>query len=211
MDNTLLKPVTKPSTSPTAEERLAEITQEIKQNQKNCDYAFLQIGLLLWEAKACHGPHGHWKQWLEENVDMPICKAQRLMRVAKRFSKNAPELSLGFTKLHILAAIPKDQYEQFISTVSSAEDFLEVVSRMGKRELQEKVDAFHGKKKVSSPKAAADTVATRVNALKTCADDLFAVINSDEACLDTCLPEVSDLCKVCKDILAKLDANSLEP
>ena len=194
----------------TAIARLAEIENSIMINRDVAEEAFIEIGTLLLEAKGYLCKHGEWLSWLEGNVEIAVCKAQRLMRVAKRFPKDAPELCLGYTKLYILAAVPKRKYDEFINRICGGDDPVDVIRKMSKRGLQEEVHAFLGKKKTSSPKAVEDPVAARVSSLKVCADDLFAAIDRNGGCLDTSLPVVTDLRDICENILARLDEAGLE-
>ncbi len=62
---------------------LKEIAAEIISYQTTNDDSNLEIGRLLREAKKQLCKHGEWLAWLQGNVDMSICKAQRLMKVAK--------------------------------------------------------------------------------------------------------------------------------
>lgn len=64
--------------------RLEDIEVEIAKCQKDCEQSFLAIGRLLLEAKEEVGKKkGDWIKWLQDHVDFSVCKAQRLMRVAK--------------------------------------------------------------------------------------------------------------------------------
>ena len=199
-----------------ATSRLAEIEEAILKQQDTIDNSFIEIGRLLLEAKSYLCKHGEWILWLEKNVDMPVCKAQRLMRIAKRFSEKAPELYWGYTKLYILAAIPEERYDEFISSKHDVNGEMKSVHELSKNELQKVVRAWLGKSNKNAPKnetsstSARDPIAVRLDSLKACADELFSVIDSEDGCLDTSLPELSDLRNVCKYILARLSEAGLE-
>lgn len=98
---------TQPSESGTNQQRdLDAIKKEIDQHQENYAQSFLEIGKLLIEAKKSFGKHGDWLNWLKENVDISISKAQRLMRVADKFANTAPVPFMDYTKAYILSALP---------------------------------------------------------------------------------------------------------
>lgn len=62
---------------------LEMIADELKRCQSNTDEAYLKAGQLLLEAKSQFGGYGGWLDWLRDNVDFSISKAQRLMRTAR--------------------------------------------------------------------------------------------------------------------------------
>lgn len=212
--NNLIQPETNKEQAVTA--RLVEIEEAILKQQDTIDNSFVEIGKLLLEAKSYLCKHGEWILWLEKNVDMPICKAQRLMRIAKRFSNEAPELYLGYSKLYILAAIPEERYDDFLNSKHNVKGEMKCVHELSKKELQKAVRTWLGKSQKTSAKSmisgasSRDPISVRLDSLKACADDLFAVLNGDNICLDTSDPLVVDLREVCNGILTKLDVNSLE-
>ena len=112
---------------------LEKIEAEIRNYQGRADEAYLEIGRLLREAKnEVKKEKRDWLDWLRENVDFSICKAQRLMRVAEwADSHKAPELHVDFTKAYILSRLTNEDLKTFLVDKQ--------LENMSKRELQEAV------------------------------------------------------------------------
>lgn len=111
---------------------LEMIAAEIKKHQTSFNGAYLEIGRLLLAAKAKFGKHGEWTNWFRDNVDMSICKGQRLMRVAEWMDeKKAPELFLDFSKAYILCRLSDADLKKFLEGKQ--------IDKMSKRELQKAV------------------------------------------------------------------------
>lgn len=114
---------------------LETIAEEIKKYKKTSDESYLEIGRLLLEARGRkdYGKYGKWLDWLKEKVkDISICKAQRLMRVAKWVDGNeAPVPHLDFTKAYILSRLSGEDLKSFLVGKD--------VEGMKKQKLQEKV------------------------------------------------------------------------
>ena len=136
---------------------LEKIEAEIRSYQGRADEAYLKIGRLLREAKnEVKKAKRDWLDWLKENVDFSICKAQRLMRVAEWVdSHKAPELHVDFTKAYILSRLTNEDLKTFL-----VDKQLENIS---KRELQEAVRNYL-REKASQPPADAGTNQPQGNA-----------------------------------------------
>ena len=119
----------------------AGVLEEIKAKIKGCldtsNDSYREIGRLLLEAKSQFGKYGEWLNWLQDNVDISICKAQRLMRVAKWMDGNEAPVphsnlaQLGFTKAYILSRLTTEDLKTFLVDKQ--------LENMSKRELQEAV------------------------------------------------------------------------
>ena len=94
------------ATSPDgSDQELSIIKEKIIQCQEKGEQSYLEIGRLLLEVKRIK-PHGQWIPWIKENTDFSICKAQRLMRIAKWIDGNeAPVPHLDFSKAYILSRL----------------------------------------------------------------------------------------------------------
>lgn len=115
---------------------LDDIKNEIKRHQENYAQSFLEIGRLLLLAKENFGNYGKWQKWVEENVDIPIVKVQRLMKVARKFGNKTPVPYLEFSKMYILTAIPDDEFESFIKSMHFVGGKCKSVKNMTKREIE---------------------------------------------------------------------------
>lgn len=110
-------------TSPPRE--LEDIEKEIAKCQQDCEQSFLTIGQLLLEAKKeVKKKKMDWLEWIQANVDFSICKAQRLMRVAKWMDGNEAPVPhsnlahLDFTKAYILSRLTNEDLKTFSWTSS---------------------------------------------------------------------------------------------
>lgn len=115
---------------------LDTIKHEIKRYQENYAQSFLEIGKLLLLAKENFGNYGNWQRWVEENIDIPIVKVQRLMKVARKFGNKTPVPYLKFSKMYILTAVPDDEFESFIQSMHFVGGKYKSVKNMTKREIE---------------------------------------------------------------------------
>lgn len=117
-DQGILHSISKPKKEDIPQ-NLHEIKRQIASYQKNIGRFYLYLGHLLIKAKKQFGKHGEWISWLKENVDLSICKVQRLMKVAAWIDANealVPHLKLReleWTKLYILTRLSGDELEEF--------------------------------------------------------------------------------------------------
>lgn len=126
------------------DEILDEIRKEILRQQSVGEKSAEEIGRLLLEVKKLvKKKDGNWIDWVKTNTDIPVYKAQRLMRVAKRFQNATPESELPFTHKYILTRIPSDSFAEFFSTEHEVESGEKKrVEAMSKRELEKAVSNF---------------------------------------------------------------------
>lgn len=190
---------------------LETIAEEIKKCQDTSDESYLKMGRLLLEAKNRFGKHGEWLKWLQDNVDIPICKVQRLMRVAKWVDSNeAPVPHLDFTKAYILSRLSREDLEAF------KKDWQ--IEDLSKRELKRAVHNYLLEKASMSPAVA---FTTRQQAKTKTEDDLrqrFDKILSEVAELASLVGNDSGthgefavgLRELCQSILQRLSTEDIE-
>ena len=106
-------PITNPNMDPpkiSHTQDLDEIKDKIISLQNDVEKSYLEIGRLLLKAKEINGKHGEWLGWVQENVDLSVCKVERLMRVARWIDKNeAPVQGLTFTQAYLLCKMSQQQ------------------------------------------------------------------------------------------------------
>ena len=126
---------------------LETIATEIKCCQDSVDQSYLKIGQLLLEAKKLFGKYGDWTDWLQKNVDFSVCRAQRLMRIAKWLDeKTAPVPLLPFSHAYILCQLSPEDLERFLEGKQ--------VGTMSKRQLQKAVSDYLRQKANKAPTVA---------------------------------------------------------
>ena len=200
------------------QKELQEIRESIEGCQKNIEQSFMEMGKLLLRAKELHGRHGKWLDWLRDNVDMSVCKAQRLMKIAERFGDEAPELHLGYSKLYILTAIPDDSYVEFVKGLYEVDGTRKTVQDMSKKELQGVVrDWLHEKKSSATPKAkrkkasAQNSVEAQIDQLKATASAIVHLIDGGGEVMGNSALCVEELKMMCTDVLEKLSTTLPKP
>lgn len=179
------------------------IEQKILKCKKQGEAAYLEIGKLLLQAKS-KLKYGQWLDWLKTNVDISVCKAQRLMRVANWANeKEAPVPHLDFTKMYILSCLPKDALKDFLKGNPNIE-------RMTKQEIKTAVGRYIGKPRNSSQRKSASTTAPPPeNPSETIEDELRDIHERMEK-IANCLmdaapsPSCDKLRELCTNILGLL-------
>ena len=199
---------------------LEEIKTEIIRYQRSCEQSYLEMGRLLLEAKQHFGKHGEWITWLQDNVDMSICKAQRLIKVAKWLEgKTAPVPHLNFTKAYILSRLTESELKSFLQNrYHVGGQFAKNVVEMNKRELEIAVRSYLrlkiGKSSVAQgPQQAEAHASTKTNLL-----DRFDRIRADVSELADLVENGSgeyiafaaELCQLCQNIVQQLSPGELE-
>lgn len=198
-----LYPITKNKTTTPS---LDCIRNQIMELQKNSEQSFLKIGELLLQAKNTFGKHGDWLAWLNDNVDMSISKAQRLMKIAKLFSKKEPVPFLTYSKAYILTALPESEIDTFLSVTHYLDSKHLHVRDMSKRELEAvvrkhinsrrtKIGSAQSLSKLDSSAISEDILTSCVVNIKNSLKTLLEHIHSDVPSLyNTLFSELRDLC-----------------
>lgn len=124
-------------------QRVEMITTEILQHKRQVFHSFIQIGLLLDEARGRLKKEGQWLYWLKNSVDISPRMAQRYIQVAQAFPDATAMSHLGMTKALALLALPEAQRENFINELHEVNGKQKTVSNMSVRELHH---AIHEKK-----------------------------------------------------------------
>ena len=118
-------PITNPNMDPpkiSHTQDLDEIKDKIISLQNDVEKSYLEIGRLLLKAKEINGKHGEWLGWVQENVDLSVCKVERLMRVARWIDKNeAPVQGLTFTQAYLLCKMSQQQLAEFGDFINGLE------------------------------------------------------------------------------------------
>lgn len=116
-------------------QRVEMITTEILQHKRQVFHSFIQIGLLLDEARGRLKKEGQWLYWLKNSVDISPRMAQRYIQVAQAFPDATAMSHLGMTKALALLALPEAQRENFINELHEVNGKQKTVSNMSVREL----------------------------------------------------------------------------
>ena len=116
-------------------QRVEMITTEILQHKRQVFHSFIQIGLLLDEARGRLKKEGQWLYWLKNSVDISPRVAQRYIQVAQAFPDATAMSHLGMTKALALLALPEAQRENFINELHEVNGKQKTVSNMSVREL----------------------------------------------------------------------------
>lgn len=116
-------------------QRVEMITTEILQHKRQVVHSFIQIGLLLDEARGRLKKEGQWLYWLKNSVDISPRMAQRYIQVAQAFPDATAMSHLGMTKALALLALPEAQRENFINELHEVNGKQKTVSNMSVREL----------------------------------------------------------------------------
>lgn len=116
-------------------QRVETITTEILQHKRQVFHSFIQIGLLLDEARGRLKKEGQWLYWLKNSVDISPRMAQRYIQVAQAFPDATAMSHLGMTKALALLALPEAQRENFINELHEVNGKQKTVSNMSVREL----------------------------------------------------------------------------
>ena len=111
-------------------QRVEMITTEILQHKRQVFHSFIQIGLLLDEARGRLKKEGQWLYWLKNSVDISPRMAQRYIQVAQAFPDATAMSHLGMTKALALLALPEAQRENFINELHEVNGKQKTVSNM---------------------------------------------------------------------------------
>lgn len=161
------------------------------------------------------GKHGEWLEWLKDNVDMSICKVQRLMKVAHWMDGNeAPVLYLSFTQAYILCRLSKKELEDFGNYING----IEKVETMSKRELESKVRDFlkskDGKTSIIQVSQQAEVHASDKDDLLNRLDQIRSEVSEIASLVDGDADEydvyTANLCELCQTIIQKLSPEDVE-
>lgn len=129
-------------------QRVETITTEILQHKCQVVHSFIQIGLLLDEARGRLKKEGQWLHWLKNSVDISPRMAQRYIQVAQAFPDATAMSHLGMTKALALLALPEAQRESFINELHEVNGKQKAVRDMSVRELHR---AIHEKMEPDKP------------------------------------------------------------
>lgn len=129
-------------------QRVEMITTEILQHKRQVFHSFIQIGLLLDEARGRLKKEGQWLYWLKNSVDISPRMAQRYIQVAQAFPDATAMSHLGMTKALALLALPETQRESFINELHEVNGKQKTVRDMSVRELHR---AIHEKMEPDKP------------------------------------------------------------
>lgn len=207
---------------------LATIEREICDYKRKGEDAYLEIGRLLLQAKPIVGPYGMWLKWLQNNVDVSVCKAQRLMKVAAWMEKEnaAPVPHLTFTQAYVLTKLSREKMNNFLEWLkaedASSEPF-NGIHNMSKRELEKAIREYlsssttvpHTQKEqkheasspVTSPEdSALDTLCHLEDTMSGLMKNIMNRQVDDET-YDTLISEIR---RLCEDTLGKLPTEDVE-
>ncbi len=213
-----LTPITNPnkdSSGVNQPQCLDDIKQQIASYQNNIEKSYLKIGQLLLDTKKLFGKHGEWLKWLQDNVDFSVCKAERLMKIARWSDENtAPVPDLTFTQAYILCKLTQKELNEFGEFIKG----LENVKGMRKRELEavirnflksknEKPSTDQSSQQAESPISTKNDILERFDQVKSEVSKLANLIDDASDEYDTC---AADLCDLCQSIIQQLSPEDVE-
>lgn len=117
------------------EDRIEELTGEIREYKQTAGDAILEIGKRLKEAKGLL-PHGEWLPWLNEKVEFSERAAQRFMQLAEGYTNPTALSDLGATKALQLLALSPIEREEFLAEKHAVDGQKKAVEDMSARELE---------------------------------------------------------------------------
>lgn len=208
------------ATSPDgSDQELSIIKEKIIQCQEKGEQSYLEIGRLLLEVKRIK-PHGQWIPWIKENTDFSICKAQRLMRIAKWIDGNeAPVPHLDFSKAYILSRLTGNDLETFLRRFHHVGGkCAKNVESMTKTELAKAVHNYlkskghksssdQGSQQAESHTSTEDDFLNRFDRIKSDVSKLASLVEDNSAGYGTF---AADLCKLCQEIIQQLSSDDVE-
>ena len=208
------------ATSPDgSDQELSIIKEKIIQCQEKGEQSYLEIGRLLLEVKRIK-PHGQWIPWIKENTDFSICKAQRLMRIAKWIDGNeAPVPHLDFSKAYILSRLTGNDLETFLRRFHHVGGkCAKNVESMTKTELAKAVHNYLKSKGHTSSSAQVSQQAERHTSTEDDFLNRFGRIKSDVSKLASLIEDNSagygtfatELCELCQEIIQQLSSDDVE-
>lgn len=212
--------------NPQVQARLTEISNKLLQLQKENERSYLEQGRLLLEAKALFGPHGEWIPWLQKNVDMSVCKAQRLMKIARWIDRNeAPVPHLPFTQAYVLTKLSREKINNFLEWLkaeNAGSEPFQIIQTMGKRDLDKAIREYlssstavphtrKGKKtEVNSPATTpVDKALDTLCQLETTMSGLVENVTNRQVDDEIYETLISEIRKLCEDTLGKLPAEDV--
>lgn len=122
------------------EDRIEELTGEIREYKQTAGDAILEIGKRLKEAKGLL-PHGEWLPWLNEKVEFSERAAQRFMQLAEGYTNPTTLSDLGATKALQLLALSPIEREEFLAEKHAVNGQEKSVGDMSARELEKALKA----------------------------------------------------------------------
>lgn len=213
-EKTGIKPVHNPrmdSPEVIPSQDLDAIKTKIDSLQKDIEKSYLEIGRLLLKAKEIHGKHGKWLGWVQENVDLSLCKVGRLMKVARWTDKHeAPVPDLTFTQAYILSRLTQKELVEFWDFINGKEN----VTSMSKRELEAEVRDFlkskDGKSSAKQVKAHAsdkDSLLKLLDQIRNGVSELDHLVDDGSDKYDVFTAEI---CELCQTVIQKLSPEDVE-
>ena len=124
-----------PDTAEHREERIEELTGEIREYKQTAGDAILEIGKRLKEAKGLL-PHGEWLPWLNEKVEFSERTAQNFMRLADAYANPKTLADLGASKALQLLALNPIERDEFLAEKHDVNGQEKTVEEMSSRELE---------------------------------------------------------------------------
>ncbi len=200
-----------------AAEILRHKTQAERSKEQE-DHSYLEMGRLLIEAKG-KMKHGEWGSWLTANFEMSVRTAQKLMDTYKSLG-DAQSLSyLGYTKMTMLAILPSDKRDAFLSAQHKVEgDVLKMPVDMTTREFERAVRECKGPKVRSGQQTVSvKTLSKKLSSLGTQLNDVFdslSRIGDDSDAyreLQKAVQEFKAAQELLSNSVAKLSEQSPEP
>lgn len=149
-----------PDAAEAREERIEELTGEIREYKQTAGDAILEIGKRLKEAKGLL-PHGGWLPWLNEKVEFSERTAQNFMRLADAYANPQTLADLGASKALQLLALNPIERDEFLAEKHEVNGEEKDVSEMSFRELdkalKERDEALAAKKAAEEQSAGIQT------------------------------------------------------
>ena len=169
-----------PDAEEVKENRIEELTGEIREYKQTAGDAILEIGKRLKEAKSLLS-HGEWLPWLNEKVEFSERAAQRFMQLAEGYSNPTTLSDLGASKALQLLALNPIERDEFLAEKHEVGGQEKTVEEMSARELEKALrerDEALAAKKAAEEKAR--TAEGQSAAMKTKLDTALSAANDLE-------------------------------
>lgn len=185
------------------------ILSQIKGQVDNVEISYLKIGQLLLDAKEHFGKYGNWLEFLDTEVPLSRCKAQRLMKIAKLLDpKEATQLHLTYSQAYALCALSGKKRAEFLQCHN--------VREMSSRDITEEIRLFLQPRKGKSESTttsqsepleqnSTDAIQKQVKSVKSSLCKLVDSVNlSNETDSSWLVTELENFRTLCGDAISKL-------
>jgi len=176
------------------EEQVELFKSQAEECKNQEGHSNFEMGRLLTDAKVKikKVKGAKWLDWLGENFKMTPRHAQYLMKTYKALGNTNAISHLGYTKALILATLPSEKRDAFISSLKDGESIS--AEEMTTREFEKAIREHKGPKAPPvPPKVTVERFSKRVTSLGTQLDDLVKSLSRVDGDSDACRKLLSEL------------------